>query len=119
MELLSAEWCAAWTAAAAKLETPGIGPFSVLEVLEGSSGSRRVCLSFDGEAFSLAPASGQEAASHATITLAEETAAQLASGALSPAEALSRGLVKVSGDLAAVVAAQAALAAAARLVHKA
>lgn len=116
MELLSAAWCERWTVAAASLTPPQVAPFSVEEILEGPSGSRRVRLSFDGEAFALAPATGSEAEATATFTLAEETAAGLASGALSPAEALARGLVKVAGDLGALVASQEALAAVAALV---
>lgn len=119
MEPFSAAWCERWTAAAAGLAAPAVEPFSVDEVVEGPEGARRVRLSFDGSAFTLAPATGEEEPACATLTLATATAAELASGALSPAEALSRGLVKVDGDLAALVAAQAALAEVAGLVNEA
>ncbi len=118
MELLSAEWCAAWTVAATGLEPPSVPPFIVDEVLEGPSGHRRVRLSFDGTAFTLAPLSDTELAPNATIAVSEETAVGLASGALSPAEALSRGLVRVSGDLSALIASQEALAAVAARIPR-
>ena len=111
MELLSAEWCAAWTVAATGLEPPSVPPFSVDEVLEGRQEQRKVRLTYDGTAFALAPLSADDGAPNATLTLSEETAQGLASGALSPAEALSRGLVRVSGDLTALIASQEALAA--------
>jgi hypothetical protein len=81
----------------------GLGPEArvVLTVAEG-----RAHLALDDGG-----ASGTEAT--ATIALGYEDALALALGRLDPADALSRGRVRVRGDLAALVAGQEVLAAAA------
>jgi putative sterol carrier protein len=68
----------------------------------------------DGRAhLALDPDGAQAAAATATIALGYADALELALGRLDPADALAAGRVRVRGDLAALVAGQAVLAAAA------
>jgi hypothetical protein len=92
------------------------GTFSVLQVVTGDpdgGGERRLLLRVaEGRAHLSLDAEGTAAGS-ATIVLGYEDALALAHGRLDPADALAEGRIRVRGDLAALVAGQEVLAAAA------
>jgi len=140
---LSPEWVQAFDAALGALDLSDAiaaaasgslaasdGAFSVAQLVSGvpsdvasASASRgqevRVVLSVaDGHAhMALDPdPDGAGVPATATIALAYGDALALALGRLDPADALAAGRVRVRGDLAALVAAQAVLAAAAALL---
>jgi len=92
------------------------GSFAVAQVVDGVPGSpaavRTVFSVSEGAArFELDPADERPAT--ATIVLGYEDALAMAQGRLDPADALAAGRVRVRGDLAALVAGQSLLAAAA------
>jgi putative sterol carrier protein len=98
------------------------GAFSVVQVVtgvpeevRGSSGGSEVhvVLSVDGGRCSLALDPSGERTGTATIVLGYPEALAMARGELDPADALAAGRVRVRGDLAALVAGQDVLAAAA------
>ena len=104
------------------------GAFSVAQLVSGvpadvASGSEvRVVLSVaDGHAHLTLDAEGAGSGAPATATIALEyaDALALALGRLDPADALAAGRVRVRGDLAALVAGQEVLAAAAGLLGSA
>lgn len=82
-------------------------------VLSVADGRAHMALEADGGA---AAGSGESAPATATIALDYADALALALGRLDPADALAAGRVRVRGDLAALVAGQAVLAAAAALL---
>jgi hypothetical protein len=92
------------------------GTFSVLQVVTGApdgGGERRLLLRVaEGRAHLSLDAEGTALGS-ATIVLGYEDALALAHGRLDPADALAEGRIRVRGDLAALVAGQEVLAAAA------
>ncbi len=92
------------------------GTFSVLQVVTGvpdGGGDRRLLLEVaEGRAHLRLDAEGT-ASGTATIVLGYEDALALAHGRLDPADALAEGRIRVRGDLAALVAGQEVLAAAA------
>jgi hypothetical protein len=133
---LTPEWVEAFDAALGALDlsdaiaaaAPGSlaaadGAFSVAQVVSGvpadvptASASRevRVVLSVaDGHAHMALDPAGAGVPVTATIALGYADALALALGRLDPADALAAGRVRVRGDLAALVAGQAVLAAAA------
>jgi hypothetical protein len=133
---LTAEWVEAFDAALGALDlsdaiaaaAPGSlaaadGAFSVAQVVSGvpadvpaasASGEVRVVLSVaDGHAHMALDPDGAGVPATATIALGYADALALALGRLDPADALAAGRVRVRGDLAALVAGQAVLAAAA------
>ena len=94
------------------------GTFSVAQVVtdvpgtDGGTAVRTVFSVAEGSArLVLDPA--EEVPATATIVLGYEAALAMARGELDPADALAQGRVRVRGDLAALVAGQAVLAAAA------
>jgi hypothetical protein len=136
---LSPEWVQAFDAALGALDlseavaaagtgslAAADGVFSVAQVVSGvpsdvSAGPEvRVVLSVaDGHAhMALEPDDAPESAT-ATIALGYADALALALGRLDPADALAAGRVRVRGDLAALVASQVVLAAAAGLLGSA
>jgi hypothetical protein len=92
------------------------GTFSVVQVVTGApdgGGERRLVLRVaDGRAHLSLDEEGTASGS-ATIVLGYEDALALAHGRLDPADALAEGRIRVRGDLAALVAGQEVLAAAA------
>ena len=92
------------------------GTFSVLQVITGAPGGgedRRLVLTVaDGRAHVRLDLDGTASGS-AIIVLDYEDALALAHGRLDPADALAEGRIRVRGDLAALVAGQEVLAAAA------
>jgi hypothetical protein len=129
---LSPEWVASFDAALGALDLSDAiaaagaaslaaadGTFSVAQVVRGSPGPTgvvqevRVVLTVaDGRAhLTLDPE--EQVAGTATIVLAYPDALAMARGELDPADALAAGRVRVRGDLAALVAGQDVLAAAA------
>ncbi len=92
------------------------GTFSVLQVVTGApdgGGDRRLLLRVaEGRAHLSLDTEGTASGS-ATIVLGYEDALALAHGRLDPADALAEGRIRVRGDLAALVAGQEVLAAAA------
>ena len=89
------------------------GTFSVVQVVTGAGGHRRVVLEVaEGRAHLRLDPEGTASGS-ATIVLGYEDALALALGRLDPADALAEGRIRVRGDLAALVAGQDVLAAAA------
>jgi hypothetical protein len=135
---LSPEWVQAFDAALGALDlsdaiaaaasgslAAGDGAFSVAQIVSGvpadvSAGREvRVVLSVaEGHAHMALDPDG-EGATTATIALAYADALALALGRLDPADALAAGRVRVRGDLAALVAGQQILAAAAGLLGSA
>lgn len=137
---LSSEWVQAFDAALSALDLSDAiaatasgslaaadGVFSVAQEVSGvpsdvteSAGSEvRVVLSVaDGHAHMALDPDGVSPAT-ATIALAYPDALALARGRLDPADALAAGRVRVRGDLAALVAGQEVLAAAAGLLGSA
>jgi putative sterol carrier protein len=98
------------------------GTFSVVQVVTGVPEEVRgpdgteevhVVLSVEGGRCSLALDPGGERSGTATIVLGYPEALAMARGELDPADALAAGRVRVRGDLAALVAGQDVLAAAA------
>jgi hypothetical protein len=133
---LTPEWVEAFDAALGALDlsdaiaaaAPGSlaaadGAFSVAQVVNGvpadvptasANGEIRVVLSVaDGHAHMTLDPVGAGVPVTATIALGYADALALALGRLDPADALAAGRVRVRGDLAALVAGQAVLAAAA------
>jgi hypothetical protein len=92
------------------------GTFSVLQVVTGApdgGADQRLLLEVaEGRAHLSLDADGTASGS-ATIVLGYEDALALAHGRLDPADALAEGRIRVRGDLAALVAGQEVLAAAA------
>jgi SCP-2 sterol transfer family len=133
---LSPEWVASFDAALRGLDlsealaaagegslAAADGSFSVAQVVTGVPGSdhadgdgesvvRTVFTVADGTA-RLVLDPGEDVPATATIVLGYDAALAMARGELDPADALAAGRVRVRGDLAALVAGQALLAAAA------
>ena len=136
---LSPEWVQAFDAALGALDLSDAvaaagtgslaaadGVFSVAQVVSGvpsdvSAGPEvRVVLSVaDGHAHMALEPDGVSGPATATIALGYADALALALGRLNPADALAAGRVRVRGDLAALVASQVVLAAAAGLMGSA
>ena len=124
---LSAEWVDALDGALRSLEgataaTEGSlvaqgGSFAILQEVHAvppEGATARLVLSADAGRLRLVLDDGAEPARPAdvTVVVAYDDAAALASGELSPAEAVATGRIKVRGDLSVLVAGQALLAAA-------
>ena len=129
---LSPEWVASFDAALATLDlseaiaaagagslAAADGDFSVVQVVRGVTGPggvehevRVVLTVADGRARLQLDPEGRVAGT-ATIVLGHADARSMARGELDPADALAAGRVRVRGDLAALVAGQDVLAAAA------
>jgi hypothetical protein len=113
-------------AAAAGSLAAADGAFTVVQVVSGvppdvaagaAGGEVRVVLTVaEGHAHMALDPEGREERAIATIALGYADALALALGRLNPADALAAGRVRVRGDLAALVAGQEVLAAAARLL---
>lgn len=139
---LSVEWIQAFDAALGALDlseavaaaasgslAAADGAFSVAQLVSGvpsdvtggsAAGEVRVVFSVaDGHAHLVLDTERDGAEATATIALGYADALALALGRLDPAEALAAGRVRVRGDLAALVAVQEVLAAAASLLGSA
>jgi hypothetical protein len=95
------------------------GAFSVLQVVDGvpdGGEERRLLLQVAEGRAHLSLDTAGTASGSATIVLGYEDALALAHGRLDPADALAEGRIRVRGDLAALVAGQEVLAAAAALL---
>ena len=136
---LSPEWVQAFDAALGALDLSDAvaaaasrslaaadGVFTVVQVVSGvpadvaagsAGGEVRVVLTVaEGHAHMALVSDGTPERATATIALGYADALALALGRLDPADALAAGRVRVRGDLAALVAGQEVLAAAARLL---
>jgi hypothetical protein len=129
---LSPEWVASFDAALRGLDltealaaasegslAAADGAFSVAQVVAGVPGSDgtesvvRAVFSVSAGAARLVLDPDEQVPATATIVLGYDAALAMARGELDPADALAAGRVRVRGDLAALVAGQALLAAAA------
>ena len=126
---LSPEWVQSFDAALAALDlheaiaaagsgslAAADGTFSIVQVVTGSpdgGGDRRLVLEVAEGRAHLSLDLDATASGSATIVLGYEDALALAHGRLDPADALAEGRIRVRGDLAALVAGQDVLAAAA------
>jgi putative sterol carrier protein len=130
--LYSPDWVAAFNAAVADLDATGVGAgtslvagsgsFRVAQLVRGAPGGDvRVTLTVDAGRVRMAvdrfgpdvtPVEPTPPAD-VTVSIDYADAAALSRGELDPADALGRGLVRVRGDLAVLVAGQELLAAAA------
>jgi ubiquinone biosynthesis protein UbiJ len=117
VRLYSPEWVAAWNDAVAGLAPAGQVAFRMLQVVDGGpDGTLRVALDAGTQGIALLLDPADEPTPQLTVSLSYEDAAALARGAVDPARLVAEGRVRVRGDLAVLVTAQAILAeAAARL----
>ena len=129
---LSPEWVASFDAALRDVDltdalaaagegslVAGDGTFSVAQVVTdvpGSDTAVRTVFSVVEESARLVLDPAEEVPATATIVLSYDAALAMARGELDPADALAQGRVRVRGDLAALVAGQAVLAAAAEQI---
>lgn len=116
--LLSPEWVAAFNAAVEGAEVPppgddaGLaarsGRFTVGQIVSGGAeGALATVLRVDGTAVRLERTSPEEAdGADVTVRLEFPVAAELATGRLSPVEAVAGGRVRVRGDLSVLAAGQ-------------
>jgi len=130
---LTGEWASAYNEALAGVSLPAPGPdagvaaadghFTVAQhVTGGPDGDVRLLLVADGGAlhFDVGPltpadpraADGDDAEPQVTVVLAYRDAVAMATGELTPADALNQGRVRVRGDLSVLVAGQQMLEAA-------
>jgi len=122
---LSPDWVAAFDAALGGVTVPGPdenaglraldGRFTVVQQVRGTpDGDLALLLEVaDGSLhLSLAGRNDPEPAADVFVVLSYEDAAAMSVGALSPAEALTAGRIRVRGDLSVLVASQQMLAAA-------
>ena len=122
---LTDQWVEGFNAALAGVALPAPGPdaglaaadgrFTVAQEVRGTpDGDVRLLLRSDAGALALAvgPLDGAPVDADVTIALGYEDAAALATGTLSPAEALNAGRIRVRGDLSVLAAGQVLLAAA-------
>lgn len=120
----SPEWVAAFNRAVEGLEdtetaaehsvTASSGTYRVVQLLDDApDGALAVTLTVEDGACRMEVAersgSGELPPANVTVTLSYADAAALSRGELDPAEALARGLIRVRGDLAVLVASQAVL----------
>ena len=122
---LTPEWAAEFTAALVGVVLPAPGPdaglaaadgqFTVAQEVRGTpDGDVRLLLrTEDGSlTLELGPLDGSGDTADVTIALGYDDAAALATGGLSPAEALNGGRIRVRGDLSVLAAGQELLRAA-------
>lgn len=110
MRLYSPEWVAAFNEAVAGLVPAEGVSFRMLQLVEGEGSTVRIALDAGAAGISLVLDPDEEPPPQVTVSLAEEDAAALATGALDPGRLLAEGRVRVRGDLAVLVAAQELLA---------
>ena len=126
---LTPDWVTGFNAALEGVVLPLPGPgaglaaadgrFTMAQEVRGApDGDLRLLLRADGGALTLeidpleGPERGADEIADVTIALGYEDAAALATGALSPAEALNAGRIRVRGDLSVLAAGQELLVAA-------
>jgi len=122
---LSPEWVAAFDTALDGVRVPGPGDDAGLGALDGTfTVAQQVRGTPDGDLtlllavsdgslhLTLAGAGDPEPSADVSVALSYEDAAAMSAGALSPAEALTAGRIRVRGDLSVLVASQQMLAAA-------
>lgn len=117
---LSPEWVAAFNAAVADVPVPDQGDdaplatrngaFTVAQVVRGGpAGEAGTTLAVAGGRVTMR--SGADPDATVTVALSWDDAVAMATGTLSPTEALAAGRIRVRGDLGVLVAGQALLAA--------